>query len=132
MAEPAREPLSLITATGTHAFEVEVAGTKEARAKGLMHRETLAPNHGMLFDFERPVTDAAMWMKNTPLSLDMLFLGPEGRILMIEGQTTPGSMDPIGTRRPVRAVLELPGGTAARLGARVGDRVEHPIFEASD
>ncbi|MCE2510638.1 MAG: DUF192 domain-containing protein [Alphaproteobacteria bacterium] len=127
-----REPLSLVTAAASHPFQVEVADTDEERARGLMYRESLAPDHGMLFDFERPTTQAAMWMKNTLISLDMLFLGPEGRIVLIAADTTPGSLEPIGTRRPVRAVLELLGGTAARLGVRVGDRVEHRIFAAPD
>jgi len=132
IVEPVREPLSLITTTGTHAFEVEMAVTREARAKGLMYRKTLEPNHGMLFDFERTMTGAVMWMKNTPISLDMLFLGPGGHILMIESQTTPGSTELIRTGKRCRAVLELLGGTASRVGAKVGDRVEHTIFKTSD
>ena len=124
-----RERLVLRTASGDHIFDVELAATPAARALGLMHRKTLHPRHGMLFDFDRPRTGVAMWMKDTRIPLDMLFLGPEGRVLMVVGPTTPGSLDPIGTRAPVRAVLELPGGTAARIGARVGDRVAHRIFE---
>jgi len=127
--EPVREPLVLTTASGEHTFEVELAATPAARALGLMHRKTLHPRHGMLFDFDRPRAGVAMWMKDTLIPLDMLFLGPKGRILMVAGPTTPGSLDPIGPRAPVRAVLELPGGTAARIGAQVGDRVAHRIFE---
>ena len=127
--EPVREPLVLTTASGEHAFEVELAATPAARALGLMHRKTLHPHHGMLFDFDRPRAGVAMWMKDTLIPLDMLFLGSKGRILMVAGSTTPGSLDPIGPRAPVRAVLELPGGTAARIDAQVGDRVAHRIFE---
>ncbi len=126
---PAREPLSLITASGIHAFEVELAATPAARALGLMHRENLPSHRGMLFDFGRPRTDIAMWMKDTLIPLDMLFLGPRGQVLMIAGSMVPGSMEPVGTRRPVRAVLELAGGTAARLGIALGDRVVHRLFE---
>ena len=128
-AEPLREPLVLTTALGEHAFEVELAATPATRALGLMHRKTLHPRHGMLFDFGRPRAGVAMWMKDTLIPLDMLFLGPQGRVLMVAGPTTPGSLEPIGTRKPVRAVLELPGGTAAQTGVRVGDRVKHWIFE---
>jgi len=127
--ELVREPLVLMTGSGDHIFDVELAATPAARALGLMHRKTLHPRHGMLFDFDRPRAGVAMWMKDTLIPLDMLFLGPQGRVLMVAGSTTPGSLDPIGPRAPVRAVLELPGGTAARIGAQVGDRVAHRIFE---
>jgi len=127
--EPVREALVLMTGSGEHTFDVELAATPAARALGLMHRKTLHPRHGMLFDFDRPRAGVAMWMKDTLIPLDMLFLGPQGRVLMLAGPTTPGSLDPIGIRAPVRAVLELPGGTAARIGARVGDQVAHRIFE---
>ena len=111
----------------THEFRVELAATLEARRQGLMHRTDLARNQGMLFDFEyeQPVS---MWMKNTPLSLDMLFIAESGRILRIERETTPFSLRSIPSGRPVRGVLEVLGGTAQDLDIRVGDHVLHPVF----
>lgn len=111
----------------THKFRVELAVTAEARRQGLMHRTDLAEGQGMLFDFEtqQPVS---MWMKNTPLSLDMLFIAESGRILRIERETTPFSLRSIHSGRPARGVLEILGGTADRLNIRVGDHVLHPIF----
>lgn len=130
--EPAREPLTLVTESGRHAFAVELADTPARRELGLMHRRELDPGHGMLFDFGRPRPGVAMWMKNTYVSLDMFFLGPQGEVLKIATSTTPGSLTPIAAPRPVRAVLELLAGTAKRTGARVGDRVEHGIFEREE
>ena len=111
----------------THEFRVELAATLEARRQGLMHRADLAKDQGMLFDFEyeQPVS---MWMKNTPLSLDMLFIAQSGRILRIERETTPFSLRSIPSGRPVRGVLEILGGTAEELNIRVGDHVLHPVF----
>ncbi len=122
------EPLSIETATGVHAFEVEVARTPEHRRVGLMFRAELAANGGMLFDFglNRPV---AMWMKNTFISLDMLFIDATGCIVRIEAETTPFSEEHIASGAPVRAVLELTAGRAAAIGAAPGDRVSHPMFE---
>lgn len=111
-----------------HEFTVELALTDEQRAQGLMFRESLAPDAGMLFlyDQDRP---RAMWMKNTLIPLDMLFIDGQGKIVRIAQRTTPLSESSIGSGRPVRAVLELAGGTSQRLGIRVGDRV---IYEGFD
>ncbi len=111
----------------THEFRVELALTEEARRQGLMHRTELAQDQGMLFDFETP-QPVSMWMKNTPLSLDMLFIAQSGRILRIERDTTPFSLRSISSVRPVRGVLEILGGTTDRLNIRVGDQVVHPMF----
>ncbi len=112
---------------GTHQFRVEIADTAEARRQGLMHRTEMADDQGMLFDFETP-KPVSMWMKNTPLSLDMLFIAQSGRILRIEHETTPFSLRSIPSGRPVRGVLEILAGTAQELNIRVGDHVLHPVF----
>lgn len=108
-------------------FQVEVADTRATREQGLQGRQQLAEDAGMLFDF---VTDqfVTMWMKDTPLPLDMLFIGPGGTIHKIVAKTTPYSLDPIPSDGAVRAVLEVRGGTAARLDIKVGDRVVQPVF----
>jgi uncharacterized membrane protein (UPF0127 family) len=120
--------LTIVTGSGTHRFNVEVADTPERRAVGLMHRPSMAGNAGMLFDFktDAPVT---MWMRNTRIPLDMLFIARDGRIVNIAERTVPFSEASIPSKGPVRAVLELNGGTSARLGIKPGDRVTHPMFK---
>jgi uncharacterized membrane protein (UPF0127 family) len=120
-------PLTIDSASGPHRFTVEVAATPAQMEQGLMFRRHLAPDAGMIFDFKRP-TDAEMWMKNTLIPLDMLFVDAEGRIVNIHQRAVPQSTEAIGAVAPVRAVIELNGGTAARLGIRPGDRVIFPIF----
>lgn len=117
------------SAAGRHRFQVELATTPEQRAWGLMFREALAPDAGMLFVYagERPV---GMWMKNTLIPLDMLFIDGAGRIVNIVERAVPGSLKIIPSAGPVKGVLELNGGTAARLGIMPGDRVVHPMFQA--
>ena len=130
-ADEARETLTIETGSGSHAVAVEIADTPERRAVGLMHRPALAPDRGMLFDFgtTRPVT---MWMKNTLISLDMFFIDRFGRIVAIAAETTPLSLKRIPSGAPVRFVLEMAGGSAARLGAAPGDRLRHPRFDRPD
>lgn len=108
-------------------FQVEVASSPAQRARGLMYRRHLARDHGMLFDFghSRPVS---MWMRNTYIPLDMLFIREDGRIARIAVETEPLSEDAIASGSPVRAVLELQGGITTELGIRPGDRVIHPVF----
>lgn len=122
-------PLTIATATGTHRFTVEVAATPEQRARGLMFRRHLAPDAGMLLVYEAEGT-VAIWMKNTYLSLDILFIRGDGRIVHIVEGAAPLSTEPMVSPVPVRAVLELPAGTAARLGIRRGDRVGYAAFGA--
>ena len=110
-----------------HSFKVEVAETPEQMTQGLMFRRSLAPDAGMLFDYKHPTT-ATMWMRNTLIPLDMLFVDAQGRIVNIHQRAVPQSLDVIAAEAPVRAVIELNGGTAARLGIQPGDRVVHPIF----
>jgi uncharacterized membrane protein (UPF0127 family) len=98
-----------------------MAVSAEQRRVGLMGRAELAARHGMLFDFGTP-TLATMWMKNTPLSLDMLFLDAQGEVVWIAERTVPGSLALIAAPRPVRYVLELNGGEARALGLAAGDQ----------
>lgn len=118
-----RVPLTIETAAGeSHLFQVEVAESEAERSRGLMFREEMAADHGMLFVFERP-TRIAMWMKNTPLPLDMLFIGNDGRIVDLHERAVPHSLDTITAGRRARYVLEVNGGTVDRLGLAIGDRV---------
>lgn len=124
----ALEALTVVTREGArHPFQVEVARDQADRAQGLMFRRSLAPDGGMLFDFER-VQSLAMWMQNTYVSLDMLFIRADGTVARIARDTEPLSTREIPSGEPVLAVLEVVAGTAARLGLRPGDRVEHPLF----
>jgi uncharacterized membrane protein (UPF0127 family) len=126
-AEPAFERLEIVTASGSHAFETEVARTMEERATGLMFRRELAENRAMLFDFgvEQKVM---MWMKNTYIPLDMIFVGKNGRVVSIAHDAKPMSEDLIPSGGPTYAVIELAGGVAKKIGVAVGDRVRHSIF----
>ncbi len=117
-----RGTLFIDTARGDARFDIEIARTEAERARGLMYRGELAPDAGMLFLFD-PVREANMWMRNTFIALDMLFIAPDGRITGIAANTTPLSDATIASGVPVRAVLELAAGTAARRGIRPGDRV---------
>jgi uncharacterized membrane protein (UPF0127 family) len=119
--------LTIVTAGGPHPFTVELATTPAQMEQGLMFRQSLAPDAGMLFDFTTPSV-AMMWMKNTLIPLDMLFVDGQGRVVNIHERAVPGSLATIAAAAPVRAAIELNGGTAARLGIRPGDRVIYPIF----
>ncbi len=123
------EPLTLVTASGKHTFRVVQAVTDEERARGLMFRRAIDPDYGMLFDFGAKETEATMWMKNTYIPLDMLFIRADGTIRSIAENTTPFSLDTISSGGPVKAVLEVQGGTARRLGLKPGDKVVHPLFK---
>lgn len=119
--------LAIVTTDGKPLeFEVEWALTPEQRARGLMERETLADNAGMLFDFgeTRMVT---MWMANTPLSLDMVFIDEAGLVVRVAARTTPFSEAIVGSGKPVRYALEIRGGRAAELGLTAGARLKLPL-----
>lgn len=122
-----RSSLVVETASREIKFDVELALNDVERSRGLMFRDKLGPYEGMLFDFhqEAPV---GFWMKNTLIPLDMLFVDAAGHIVNIHERAVPGSLDAIAAAAPVRAVIELNGGTAARLGIRPGDQVNFPIF----
>ncbi len=126
-AEAKMERLEIMAVSGPVAFMVEIAKTPEQKARGLMYRREMPANHGMLFDFGREQL-IMMWMKNTFLSLDMIFISADGRIKKIARNTKPLSLEVIESGARVRAVLELLGGTAKRLGLKPGDIVRHPIF----
>src|SRR5438067_2713335 len=119
-------PLTIVTASGPLRFTVEVATTPAQMEQGLMFRQSLAPDAGMIFDYGGP-SMASMWMKNTVIPLDMLFVDQQGRIIGIHERAVPQSLATISTPGPARAVIELNGGTAARLGIRPGDQGLFPI-----
>ena len=123
------EPLTIVTRSGQrHAFQVEVARNDADRAQGLMFRRSMPADRGMLFDFGR-VEPVAMWMQNTYLPLDMLFVRADGTIARVAANAEPLSTRAIPSGEPVLAVLELNAGTAARLGIQAGDRLDHPLFK---
>lgn len=116
------EELTVITEKGTQRFSVEVAETDAQKARGLMFRERMALNQGMLFLFQA-AGERYFWMKNTPLSLDIIFIDDTGRIIRIAEGTTPFSEKTIPSRGPAKYVLELLAGTSRRLGIKPGDQV---------
>lgn len=122
------QTLEIISKSGVQVFAVEVMQTPEERSKGLMYRRELPMGRGMLFDFS-PEQNVSMWMKNTYISLDMIFIRADGRILRIAENTTPESEVIIPAGGPVRGVLEVIGGTSKKLGIAPGDRVAHPLFD---
>jgi uncharacterized protein len=120
--------LEIVSKTGVHVFTVELAVTDEERAHGLMERRSLPEGHGMLFKFE-PEQVITMWMHNTYVPLDMIFIRGDGRILRIAENTTPLSDRTISSGAPARGVLEVIAGTARKLGLAPGDKVAHPWFD---
>jgi len=120
-------PLIIETAKGPARFTVEMATSWPQQQTGLMFRRSLAPNAGMLFDFVNE-SNQSFWMKNTLIPLDLLFIKANGTIVRIASNAKPLSEDPIPSYEPVRAVLEIPGGRAAELGLKPGDRARHAIF----
>ncbi|MCP4330721.1 MAG: DUF192 domain-containing protein [Alphaproteobacteria bacterium] len=126
-SDPGLTPLTIETAAGKVDFTVEVATTPAQKMQGLMFRQSLPKDGGMLFDYGAP-RSVAMWMKNTYIPLDLLFIGGDGRIVNIVERAVPHSLATIPSDGPVRAVLEVNGGTVSRLGIAPGDRVAHGIF----
>lgn len=119
--------LVIRTEKGPQTFKVELADNDATRARGMMFRTTMAPDAGMLFDFKQEQM-ASFWMRNTLIPLDMVFIRADGTIQNIHQRAIPKDETGINSTGPVRAVLELNGGTASRLGIKPGDRVEHGIF----
>lgn len=115
-------PLSVTGKGGNHAFRVELAESAMDQQKGLMFRTAMGSDEGMLFPMNPP-RFASFWMKNTVLSLDLLFVGPDGRILNIAANAVPYSESHLESIGPVKAVLEINGGRAAQLGIVAGDTV---------
>ena len=122
-----KSSLVVVTASREIKFDVELALNDAERARGLMYREKLGPYDGMLFDFyqDAPVS---FWMKNTLIPLDMVFIAGDGTIKHVHANAVPLSTDAIPSQFPVRAVLEINGGSARLLGIKPGDKVKHPIF----
>lgn len=114
--------VEVMTDTGTHTFSVEVMSSPSERAKGLMFRQSLPADQGMLFDFAENVT-IRMWMKNTYIPLDMIFIDDTGTIIDIAENTVPHSTEIISSAAPARYVLEVIAGSSARINARIGDRI---------
>jgi uncharacterized protein len=120
-------PLTILTDGGPRKFTVEMAESPDQMEQGLMFRRSMPLDAGMIFDFKEP-TIAQMWMKNTLIPLDMLFVEAHGRIVNIHERAVPESTDVISAAAPVIAVIELNGGVAKVLGIKPGDRVVFPLF----
>lgn len=123
-----REPMTLVTAQGEKQITVEITESNEEKARGLMFRTTLPDDQGMLFFYDTP-QDITMWMRNTYIPLDMVFIGADGVIHRIEVRTEPLSERIISSQGNVVACLELAGGAAERLGLKAGDKVRHKLFK---
>ncbi len=123
-----KDELYIQSGTRMWPFAIEVAKTKKQREKGLMMRRRLPPNYGMLFEFGEPQI-ITMWMKNTLVPLDMVFINAQGVIVHIEHSARPRSEKTITYGQPATGVLELPGGAAKRREIEVGDLVIHPYFD---
>jgi uncharacterized membrane protein (UPF0127 family) len=121
------ESLEILTKSGIRVFQIEFAQTEEQRRIGLMHRKEVPDGEGMLFDFVRS-QPVAMWMRNTIVSLDMIFIRADGTIANIAKNTTPFSEQSIYSEGYVKGVLEVVAGTADRYGIAPGDKVSHRIF----
>jgi uncharacterized protein len=127
LATFSKSKLVIETAKGKFPFDIELALTPPQMEQGLMFRRSLAADAGMLFDYGDP-QPIAMWMKNTLIPLDMVFIGKDGRIVDFRERAVPMSLDTIEPKVPARAVLEVNAGTAQRLGLQVGDTVHHAFF----
>ena len=121
------QPLEIVTKSGVQVFSVEMATTEQEKETGLMYRKELPDGKGMLFDFS-PEQQVSMWMKNTYIPLDMIFIRADGRILRIAENTEPLSTKIIPSGGPAKGVLEVIAGTAKKYGIAPGDRVAHPLF----
>lgn len=116
-------PLTVTSDGRQHRFRVEVARTDSQQQRGLMERQTLGPDEGMIFPYNPPRMQS-FWMKNTPLPLDIIFIGHDGRIINIAANTRPMSEEQYLSEAPASLVLELRGGRAGELGIGPGDLVE--------
>lgn len=121
------EPLTITTSTGEHRFMVEIADDDMERQRGLMEREPLAEDRGMLFQFP-DLAERSFWMRNTPSSLDIIYIDPRGRIVSIAKNVAPMSDALIPSNGPASGVLELRAGRADEIGAKAGDKITHPFF----
>jgi uncharacterized membrane protein (UPF0127 family) len=122
------EPLEVVTDRGPIQFMVEIADNSDTREIGMMNRSALAPDRGMLFQFDF-AGPQSFWMKDTLIPLDIIFIKPDGRIDRIAENAKPLSLDSVATSTWVNGVLEIAGGRARQLGIKSGDLVRHPFFE---
>jgi uncharacterized membrane protein (UPF0127 family) len=123
------ESLQITTASGTHAFQVEIAADNATRERGLMNRRFMPADHGMLFEFDRDAP-VSFWMKNTYIPLDLIFISGAGVVMSVVANAEPLSERVIPSGPPCAAVLEVNGGVAAAIGLKVGDKVRHPFFKS--
>lgn len=133
IGNPELKPLRLLTVRtvrGEFRFQVEVADTDRERELGMMCRRSLAPDRGMLFDFGRERPDAAFWMRNTLIPLDIIYIRRDGVVRSIVRNARPLDETPRPAGGPILGVLELAGGRAAQIGLQPGDRVDFPIFRS--
>jgi uncharacterized membrane protein (UPF0127 family) len=122
-----RSALTIMAGGRDLKFEVELAANDAERSRGLMFRKQLGAYEGMLFDFFQEM-QVSFWMKNTLIPLDMVFIAGDGTVKHVHANAVPLSTDAVPSVYPVRAVLEINGGSAALLGIKPGDKVKHPIF----
>ncbi len=120
-------PLTIVSKDSQHVFQIERAITLDQQARGMMFRESMDPDSGMLFEFDEPKI-ATIWMKNTPLPLDILFVRSNGKILKIEHMAQPYKLRSASSEAIVAAVLELQGGRSKELGIMPGDTIQHEFF----
>ena len=128
---PKIELITISTEQSATMLTAEIADTPELRERGLMFRHILPADHAMLFDFGEP-RPVSMWMKNTYMSLDMLFVRNDGTIAAIAENTTPKSLDTVSVQEPVKGVIELAAGTVKKLGIHQNDKVFHRIFKTKE
>jgi uncharacterized membrane protein (UPF0127 family) len=121
------DPLTIVSSGKNHAFKVEMADTPQETQMGLMYRASMPKDHGMIFSF-KPAYEVTMWMKNTLIPLDMLFIDEHGTVLAIAENARPHSERLVGPGLQVSSVLELNGGIAKELGIKPGDKVQHKLF----
>jgi uncharacterized membrane protein (UPF0127 family) len=126
-AGQAMEALTVVTASGEHPFWVEIADDEPERQRGLMFRPPLEDDRGMLFEFE-DAREQGFWMRNTPSSLDIVYIGADGKIVSIARHTTPFSEQSLPSNGPAKGVLEVRAGRMDEIGAKPGDTVRHPFF----
>ncbi len=122
-----KDRLTIVTAKGSHDFTVEIAESNEDKARGLMFRRSIGRREGMLFPHDKP-SELTMWMRNTYISLDMIFIRKDGIVHRIERGTEPFSEEIIASRGQVTAVLEVAAGVADEIGLKPGDRIRHRLF----
>ena len=125
-----REALTLVTSSGEHKFNVEIAATRDQHSRGLMFRRSMDPAHGMLFVY-KDVQYVSMWMRNTYITLDMIFIRADGKVHRIEKSTEPLSERVIESGDKVLGVLEVKGGTASRINLKPGNVIRHSLFKST-